>query len=151
MKKGCHIEKIGKLLVSLADAKLMTTFTNALTLRNNRVVDSCSENSSESFDPGFQNGSVPIELMTEHSSQNLSQSQNDTKIGEIMDNVTKAITNSQVDETLADIFDLNEYRLMAHKRQIESLKASLKSGDLRITEAGLINVHLESEITKFAQ
>ena len=73
------------------------------------MVDSCSENSSESFNPDFQNGSVPIELMTEHSSQNLSQTQNDTKIGEIMDNVTKAITNSQVYSPLR-LFELRFFQ-----------------------------------------
>ena len=52
----------------------------------------------------------------------------------------------QVDETLADIFDLNEYRMMAHKRQIEALKTSLKAADQRISEGELINVNLETEV-----
>ena len=55
-------------------------------------------------------------------------------------------TINQVDETLADIFDLNEYRMMANKRQIDALKSSLKAADQRISEAELINVNLETEV-----
>ena len=51
-----------------------------------------------------------------------------------------------MDETLADIFDLNEYRLAAHKRQIDALKASLKAADQRITESEMMNVNLETEV-----
>ena len=36
--------------------------------------------------------------------------------------------------------------MMAHKRQIEALKTSLKAADQRISEAELINVNLETEV-----
>merc|ERR1711899_51457 len=59
------------------------------------------------------------------------------------------LSAEEVDETLADdIFDLNEYRLMAHKRQIDALKSSLKAADLRISESEMINTNLETEVAK---
>merc|ERR1712223_1985931 len=88
------------------------------------------------------------QFMVDSASQALSQPQTDIKIGEVMENVTKAVTNSQVDETLVDIFDLNEYRLVAHKRQIDALKSSLKAADLRISESEMINTNLETEVAK---
>ncbi len=36
--------------------------------------------------------------------------------------------------------------MMAHKRQIEALKTSLKAADQRISEAELINVNLDTEV-----
>ena len=53
----------------------------------------------------------------------------------------------QVDGPLADILDLTEYRTMTQKRHIEALKTSLKAADQRISEAELINVNLETEVT----
>ena len=155
MQKGCHTEEIGKLLVSLSEGKLTKEFTNSLNLRNMRMANSCGDNTLGNSNPDVQVFNMTTQLMTNYSSQvtnyslqDLSQKDNDVQIGEIMDTVTKAVANSQVDESLSDIFDLNEYRLMTHKRQIDSLKTSLKAADQRISEAGIININLESEITK---
>ena len=147
MKKGCHTEEIGTLLLSLAEGKLTNIFTNALTTRNKRMTNASSNNVNESYTHSVENG-ISMELTNENCSQILSQNQADVEIGELMENVRKAVTNLQIDDCLPDIFDLNEYRLIAHKRQMQSLKVSLKAADQRITETGLINVHLESENTK---
>ena len=97
MEIGCHCDEIGRLLNSLADGKLTAMFTSALAIRNKRIVDSYYDNSSGMFNYDLQNCKAsPMQNMIEPSAQPLSQSQADVKIGEVMENLTKAVTNSQV-------------------------------------------------------
>ena len=72
-------------------------FTSALAKRNKQIVDSYYENSSGQFNYDFQSfKSSPMQNMIEPTAQPMSQSQADVKIGEVMENITKAVTNSQV-------------------------------------------------------
>ena len=82
---------------SLADGKLTAVFTSALAIRNKRILDSYYDNSTGIFNYDFQNNKAsPMQNMIEPAAQPLSQSQADVKIGEVMENLTKAVNNSQV-------------------------------------------------------
>ena len=49
-------------------------------------------------------------------------------------------------DSLIDILDLNEYRMMASNREIEAVKSSLKAADQRVANTEVINVNLETEV-----
>ena len=92
---GCHSEVIGKLLNFLADGNQMALFTKTLTKSNFRVENSFCDRASTPMESHFrimkQN-----QFIVESASQALSQPQTDIKIGEVMENISKAVTNSQV-------------------------------------------------------
>ena len=91
----CHSEEIGKLLNFLAEGKQMSIFTESLAKSKQRVEDTIYDQTSGPMTSHFQI-MKQNQFMVDSASQALSQPQTDIKIGEVMENVTKAVTNSQV-------------------------------------------------------
>ena len=73
----------------------MALFTKTLTKSNFRVENSFCNQSSTPMDSHFQI-MKHNQFIVESASQALSQPQTDIKIGEVMENISKAVTNSQV-------------------------------------------------------
>lgn len=73
----------------------MALFTKTLTKSNSRVENSFCDQSSTPMDSHFQI-MKQNHFIVESASQALSQPQTDIKIGEVMENISKAVTNSQV-------------------------------------------------------
>ena len=73
----------------------MALFTKTLTKSNSRVENSFCDQSSTPMDSHFQI-MKHNQFIVESASQALSQPQTDIKIGEVMENISKAVTNSQV-------------------------------------------------------
>ena len=77
----------------------MPAFTTALSIRSKRLANSCYDQSCDVLTTDIKNSTNTFQGMIEPASQVLSQRQNDVKIGEVMENVTKALNNSQVNLT----------------------------------------------------
>ena len=56
----------------------------------------------------------------------------------------------QINECLADVWELQEYKLMAHQSKTESLKEALKAADEEISHQKSLNTQLETEVGKFS-
>ena len=55
----------------------------------------------------------------------------------------------QINECLAGVWELQEYKLMAHQSKTESLKEALKAADDEISHQKSLNTQLETEVGKF--
>lgn len=72
------------------------------------------------------------------------------QIGQVLDNVTKAAAKMKLDENVADLVELGDFRLGCQKRQIESLRFSLAAADERIASMHELNLCAEQEKNRLA-
>ena len=52
---------------------------------------------------------------------------------------------------MAGVWELQEYKLMAHQSKTESLKEALKAADDEISHQKSLNTQLETEVGKFCE
>jgi len=70
------------------------------------------------------------------------------EVDQIISNVAAFIENNDINECLAGVWELQEYKLMAHQSKTESLKEALKAADDEISHQKSLNTQLETENTK---
>jgi hypothetical protein len=51
-----------------------------------------------------------------------------------------------VNESLAGIWELNEFKLMAHQHKLDAMRESLKAADDQIGHQKMLNIQLEHEV-----
>ena len=67
-------------------------------------------------------------------------------VGQVLDKVTKAAAQMKLNDSVADIVELGDFRLSCQKRQIESLQMGLQAADQRIASLHELNICLEQEV-----
>ena len=67
-------------------------------------------------------------------------------VGQVLDKVTKAASQMKLNDSVADIVELGDFRLSYQKRQIESLQSALQAADQRIASLNELNICLEQEV-----
>ena len=67
-------------------------------------------------------------------------------VGQVLDKVTKAAAQMKLNDSVADIVELGDFRLSCQKRQIESLQMGLHAADQRIASLHELNICLEQEV-----
>jgi len=70
------------------------------------------------------------------------------EVDQIISNVAACIENNEINECLGSVWELHEYKLMAHQSKTESLKEALKAADEEISHQKSLNTQLEIENDK---